>query len=71
MSAKPGTPAAEKAYTTWTRLIQKAKDGKGSVKFIFVKSVRIPARNFTDWNDQDQAEVDGAFLTKLAEIANG
>jgi hypothetical protein len=68
----PHSKVTQRSYETWTRLMAKAKEGKGGgVKFIFVKSVRIPPRNFTDWNAQDQAEVDGAFLSKLAEIANG
>lgn len=71
MVAKPGSKSAERAYQTWTRLTEKATQGKGDVKFIFRKSVKIPARNFTDWNDQDQDEVDGAFMARLTEIMNG
>lgn len=44
--------------------------GKGGKGFIFVKSVRIPARNFTDWNETDQAELDGALMSKLVEVLN-
>lgn len=45
--------------------------GKGGQGFIFRKSVKIPPRNFVDWNDQDQAEIDGALLSKVTEILNG
>jgi phage gpG-like protein len=44
---------------------------KGDVKFIFVKSVKIPPRPFDDWNDADQKELDAALLNKVQEILNG
>jgi hypothetical protein len=69
LSTTPG--AIAKRHATWSRLVKRAEEGRSSgVKFIFVKSVKIPARNFTDWNAQDQAEVDGALCTKLAEVMN-
>ncbi len=45
--------------------------GRGGEAFIFRKSVRIPARNFTDWNDEDQAEMDASLLQKVIEVLNG
>lgn len=44
------------------------REGKGPVKFIFRKSVKIPARPFDDWNQQDQIEFDAALLGKLQEL---
>lgn len=44
--------------------------GKGGEKFIFRKSVRIPARNFTDWNTMDQQELDAALLNLITGILN-
>lgn len=45
--------------------------GRGGDQFMFRKSVRIPARNFTDWNDNDQEELDAALLNKVIEVLNG
>lgn len=45
--------------------------GKGGQGFIFVQSVKIPARPFDEWNVSDQMEMDNALKTKLAEILNG
>jgi phage gpG-like protein len=69
LARNPETQA--KAVATWERLMKRAKDGAGPVKFIFVKSVKIPPRNFTDWNEADQAELDGSLVSKVAEILNG
>lgn len=49
---------------------QKMGEGKGPVKFIFRKWVKIPARPFDDWNDQDQLELDAALLSKVQDILN-
>lgn len=71
MMAKAGSKTQERAYATWQRLLEKAKAGKGDVKFIFVTKVKIDPRNFTDWNSEDQAEVDAALMSKVIEIMNG
>lgn len=42
----------------------------GRGKFIFRKSVRIPARPFNDWNQEDQNEVSEALTNKAAEVLN-
>lgn len=44
------------------------KKGKGAGNFMFLKSVRIPARRFDEWNLKDQAELDGAIMAKLAQV---
>lgn len=44
--------------------------GVGGDKFIFRKWVKIPARNFDEWNQQDQQEIDGALLNLIAGILN-
>lgn len=36
--------------------------------FMFVKSVTIPPRPFDEWNEADQAEIDSALTTKVAEV---
>lgn len=41
---------------------------KGPVKFIFVKSVKIPERRFDQWNDMDQLEMSEALCNKLVDI---
>lgn len=68
-SGKAATPAAKSLKKT--RVTYEAAPGvEKNRNVIFRKSVKIPARNFTDWNDNDQSEIDGAFLTKLIEIMN-
>lgn len=37
---------------------------------IFRKSVRIPERRFDDWNDQDQREIEEAYVNKIAAVLN-
>lgn len=37
-------------------------------KFMYRKSVRIPARRFDDWNDQDENEMSIALMNKLLEV---
>ncbi len=44
--------------------------GRGGQQFMFLKSVRIPPRNFIDWNESDQEELDAALMSKLAEVLN-
>lgn len=43
---------------------------EGSRKPIFAKSVKIPARRFDQWNDQDQSEVDETILNSIARVFN-
>lgn len=64
--AKARTAAARK-------LNQRAKirsTGKGGKGFIFVQSVRIPARPFDQWTPLDQQEIDNALKTELIGILN-
>lgn len=42
----------------------------GGGKFMFRKSVKIPARPFSDWNESDQEELDGALLNKITQVLN-
>ena len=68
---KRATPLAKTLRkTARTLLTPKPGGGMDRDKFLFVKWVRIPARNFTNWNDQDQAELDAALKNKIAEVLN-
>lgn len=58
--------------------IIKAKPGKVlsfineiSGKRVYTHSVNIPARNFSDWNDRDQAELDNTMAAFILEKALG
>lgn len=44
--------------------------GVGGRGFIFVNSVRIPARPFDQWTQADQDEIDESLKNKLTEILN-
>ena len=59
-----------KNATPTAKALRKGASGEGKQKFIFRKSVKIPARPFDDWNAQDQEELDEALINKLAEIIN-
>lgn len=48
------------------RLYQETK----TQKVIFRKSVRIPARPFDTWNQQDQDELNAALKNKLMQVLN-
>lgn len=52
------------------KLAEKMATGKGDVKFIFRKWVKIPARPYDDWNEQDQKDLDAALLNKITQILN-
>lgn len=68
---KNATPAAKALRKNAKTLSYEAADGvQRQAKFIFRKSVRIPARPFDDWNQQDQHEVNEALVNKAAEIMN-
>lgn len=58
----------QKIYERIVKHAQKMGEGKGPVKFIFRKSVKIPARPFDDWNQVDQQELDQALLNKVVSI---
>lgn len=66
-SGANATPAA-KSLRKKTKFSTSADGTRG--KFLFRKSVRIPARPFNDWNQQDQDEVNEALVNKAAEILN-
>lgn len=67
------SPTTEKKYQDKIdRLQVKVRNNEsGPDKFIFRKTVRIPARPFDDWNEQDQEEFDTALLNLITEILNG
>lgn len=50
------------------RLNTQAAKGEGPVKFIFRKSVKIPARPFDTWTKEDQDELETALHAKLVEV---
>lgn len=45
--------------------------GKGKNKFIFRKSVKIPARHFDDWNAADEKELNETLVNLIAGYLNG
>lgn len=67
--------AVHSAYTAINKKRSKPdlikNSGRGGRGFIFVNSVRIPARRFDQWTQADQDELDNALKTKLVEILNG
>lgn len=70
---KAQTLKSEQKYREALKALQ-ARMGFGDVKsqgFIFVKSVRIPARPFDDWNSEDQKELDQSLMNLVTEIING
>lgn len=70
-SGKSATPLAKKLRKTATTLTH-PKPGGGVTKerVIFRKFVRIPARPYDQWNNQDQREVDIALKNKIVEVLN-
>lgn len=66
-SAKEAVKSMKKTRVSYevTPGVQKSKN------VIWRMSVRIPARNFTDWNDSDQYNVNDAFMAKLQDVLNG
>ena len=67
-AGKAATPLAKTLRKT-AKTLQYSKDGVTKTgKFIFVKSVKIPARPFDKWNDADQNELNAALVNKIAEI---
>lgn len=68
---KSALPAAkELAKKTKRRKVARPGGGFEMKKFIFRKWVRIPARNFTSWNDADQEELSMATLDKVIQVLN-
>lgn len=54
------------------RIKKRTPEGnKKRMDVIFRKSVRIPARRFDDWNEQDQAEFDAALMNEIIRVLNG
>lgn len=69
--SKAKTPESKARYDKQLKnLYYRAEEGRGPTKFIFRKWVRIPARPFNDWNQQDQDEINEALLNKAAEVLN-
>jgi len=65
------SPARAKLITQISLLREKNRKGIGPVKFIFRKSVRIPARPFDTWTRDDEKELESALTGKIREILNG
>lgn len=40
-------------------------------RFVYTKSVRIPGRDFTSWNEQDAEELSGSLATFITRVLNG
>jgi phage gpG-like protein len=59
-----------KSATQGAKGLRKGASGKGNEKFIFRKSVRIPARPFNDWNEMDQREMTEALAMHVVRILN-
>ena len=59
-----------KSATDLTKELRKSANGDKD-KFIFRKSVKIPARPFDDWTLEDEAELSEALRNKLIEVLNG
>ncbi len=57
-----------KGATDVAKSLRKGASGKGKDKFIFRKSVKIPARNFDDWTKEDELELAQAYMNKVAEV---
>ncbi len=49
----------------------KTKSQLGNERFIFRRSVKIPARDFETWNDTDQIELQTVMANLIVEILNG
>lgn len=69
--------ARTKSQKTFDKLIlrlnvleSKKGEGKGPVKFIFRKSVRIPERRYDQWNSEDQKELSIAVRNKIVKVLN-
>ena len=70
-SGKSATPTAKRLRKNAKTLSYKVAEGTyRRAKFIFRKFVRIPARPFDDWNEQDQEEMNEALVGKITELLN-
>jgi len=65
------SPGRAKLISQISRLREQNRKGTGPVKFIFRKSVRIPARPFDTWTRDDEKELESALTGKIREILNG
>lgn len=68
---KGGDKIRERIQKIELRLTKLDQKGTGGDKFIFRRSVRIPARPFDDWTEDDQAEFDQSILNLIGDILNG
>lgn len=68
-SGKNATQAAKTASKSAKTVSQTVADGtKRNTKALFLKSVKIPARPFDDWNQMDQDELNDALMNKIVEV---
>lgn len=65
---KPGSKAHESSLTRISKMKMKAKNATSGEKFIFRKSVRIPARDFETLNVQDEREISEALANKIQQL---
>ncbi len=54
--------------TDTAKSLRKNASGSGKEKFIFRKSVRIPARPFDRWTQEDEQEMSDALTNKILEV---
>ena len=71
MSRARTSAARTKIQAQIDRLQRRLAKGGGDVDFIFRKSVKIPARPFDNWTEEDVAELEEALSNKVVEILNG
>lgn len=57
-----------KSATEGAKQLRKGASGKGRDKFIFRKSVKIPARPFDEWNTMDQDEMTQTLVRQIASL---
>lgn len=68
----PGGKGATDAAKSLRKGATTIKNAQGkSEKFIFRKSVRIPARRFDEWSNADQTELEEALTGYIAKILRG
>jgi phage gpG-like protein len=64
-------PSGQKATDTAKTLRKGAAKGEKNERFIFRKSVKIPARPFDNWTEEDEVELKVAVENRLKEIFDG
>lgn len=68
-SGKNATPAAKDARRSAKTISTEVAAGeRRNEKVLFRQSVKIPARPFDDWNEEDQRELNDALVNKIAEV---